>query len=322
MWCGDGLISANQSRHIDAQSSKDHGRYLFSSTQRVVNTVRTELPPLDAWLRSNVRILHRLADAIDGHIQVGQYFIANPWPDCYARQVPVAVDTKFIERHAGTLRQWLDLLLPSSAINVNETKFARRFGLRDGQPHRAVRLLDSRMKMELGIPFEELSLPLRSIAALPVVNATIVIVENDLNLLTLPPMVRGIGIRGEGYSVNRMEQLQWLHSNRLLYWGDNDIDGFLILSQLRNLFPHVESVLMNKAAIVDHERFLVDGAGVTPSSPSNLTPIEIEAFEYCSQGNLRLEQEKIPQLYVDEAFLAAQQSGGSVKQDSRRANRG
>jgi hypothetical protein len=274
----------------------------FEATALVVEEIRASLPALSGWLETNVRSLHQLADSVTGVIQVAQYFISHPWPDCYSRQIPVPVDTKFIRRHRATLRQWLDLLLPPSEIDVNEATFARRFGLRDGQEHRAVRVLDQRLMLELGLPFDELSLPLRSMAALPVKNATVVIVENDLNLLTLPTITRGLGIRGEGNSVNRLEQLRWLDANRLLYWGDIDVEGFVILSRLRNLFPRVESVLMDMDTIRQHERLLIDGAGSAAAPPTNLTATEADAFDFCVQGNRRLEQERILQPYVDQVL--------------------
>ena len=82
---------------------------------------------------------------------------------------------------------------------------------------------------ELDLPCDELSLPLRSLANLPIRKTTIVIVENRLNLLTLPALKRAIGIRGEGKAVTRLHRLNWLHDNRIIYWGDIDVDGFLIL---------------------------------------------------------------------------------------------
>jgi len=274
----------------------------FAATCLVVDRVRAELPRLDDWLTSHVNSLLGLAEPIEGLLCVTRFFMDNPWPDCYARQIPVSVDTKFVERHKTILRQWLDLLLPASAIDVNETKFARRFGLRDGQPHRAIRLLDPRLRQELGLPFVELSLPLESIAKLTVRNTTVFIVENDLNLLTLPRFHRGIGIRGEGNAVNRLEALRWLSTNRMFYWGDVDVDGFVILSRLRNLFSHVESIMMDCDTMHCHEGYIVDGNDSAPPVPTNLTPSERAAFAFCSQNNCRLEQEKIFKPLVDQAF--------------------
>lgn len=277
-------------------------RQEFAATCRVVAAVRAQLPALSGYLEDKVGSLHLLAESVEGLIAVTRYFLDNPWPNCYARQIPVAVDTKFVQRHEATLRRWLDLLLPASAIDVNETKFARRFGLRDGIGHRAVRLLDTSLAVELGLPFCELSLPISSIAQLAVSQAVVVILENDLNLLTLPPMTRGIGIRGEGNAVNRLEQLKWLENNQVIYWGDIDVEGFLILSRLRNVFPHVQSILMDTRTLHRHAGVAIEGNGTKPEQPTNLTPTEAAAFQECLQNNRRLEQERIPQAAVDEAF--------------------
>jgi hypothetical protein len=276
----------------------------FAATCRVVEMVRAELLGLSEWLESKVGSLHSLSSSVAGLVAVTRFFLENPWPNCYARQIPVPVDTKFVQRHESTLRQWLDLLLPASAIDVNETKFARRFGLRDGQEHRAIRVLDEALADELKLPFCELSLPIRSIAKLRVSKATVVILENDLNLLTLPPIVRGLGIRGEGNAVSRLEQLKWLDQNRVFYWGDIDVEGLLILSRLRNLFPHIESVLMDAATLTQHSSLVIKGNDLEPRMPTNLSPMEAEAFLECLQRNLRLEQESIPQSSVDLAFTA------------------
>ena len=202
------------------------------------------------------------------------------------------------------LRQWLDALLPSSAIQPGETKFALRYGLRDGQPHTTIRTLDAELQAELGLPFDELSLPLRHLATLQVKDATAVIVENRLNLLTLPPMIRGMAIRGEGKAVTRLAQLTWLADNNALYWGDIDVEGFQILSSLRSIFPHVRSILMTDAVLRDHSQLVVEGNGTLCSEPQNLLDEERAAFRRCLDQNLRLEQERIPQTYVNAAIRA------------------
>ncbi|MEM8671635.1 MAG: Wadjet anti-phage system protein JetD domain-containing protein [Planctomycetota bacterium] len=279
----------------------------FAKTCKVADLIRTDLPRLETWLRKNVSSLHALVEACEGLVAVTKYFIGNPWPDCYARQIPVQVDTKFIQRNSRVLRQWLDELLPDSAIDINEKRFERRFGLLDGEPHRAIRLLDPALIEEIELPICELSLPLRSIAQLPVANATVFIVENDLNLLTLPTFPRGLAIRGEGNAVNRLERVKWLAFNNVYYWGDIDVEGYFILSRLRNLFPDVRSVMMDTLTIESQRVFHVEGNATTPDPPTNLTNAEKEAFSYCVAHNYRLEQEKIMQHYVDEVVSELQQ---------------
>ena len=140
----------------------------FAATQMVVDRVGAVFPKLNDWLASHVQSLCAIAVDIDGLIDVALYVVEHPCPDCYARQIPVAVDTKFVSRHEAVLRQWLDVLLPPPSIDVNESKFSYRFGLRDGRTHRAIRLLDNSLRNELRLPFDEFSLPLSSISELQV----------------------------------------------------------------------------------------------------------------------------------------------------------
>jgi hypothetical protein len=87
-----------------------------------------------------------------------------------------------------------------------------------------------------------------------------------------------------------------------LYWGDIDVEGFVILSRLRNLFPHVESFLMDMDTIRQHENVQIEGSGAMIAAPTNLTAAEAEAFHHCLNGNRRLEQERFSQPYVDRAL--------------------
>ncbi|MBR9800406.1 hypothetical protein GYB59_01310 [bacterium] len=279
----------------------------FSATANVTNQLRRELPGLESWLRKHVRTLASLESLCDGLIRVTHFFLNNPRPDCFARQIPVSVDTKFIDRNHTILHQWLDELLPAAAIDVNEKKFARRFGLRDGDTHRGIRFLDTVLAKETGFPFEELSLPLRHIADLSIQDATVFIVENDLNLLTLPRFRRGVGLRGEGNAVGRLGRVGWLAENTVYYWGDIDVEGFFILSQLRSRLPGVKSLMMDLAAAHAHSRFAGPGTGTSLSAPTNLTIDELGAYEFCVTHNFRVEQEKILQQYVEKTFLGIEQ---------------
>jgi len=274
----------------------------FDATRRVAGRLKDELPGLVAWLRKHIRSIAASDAELDGLIAVTRFFLDHPWPDCYSRQIPVAVDTKFIERHQSLLRRWLDELLPASAVQADETTFAFRFGLRDGQPHRAVRLLDQSLTHELGIVFDEFSLPPRFLSQLSVRNSTVVVVENRLNLLTLPPLHRGIAIRGEGTAVSRLAKVPWLAENELVYWGDIDVEGFHILSGLRNLFPKVRSIMMDRETLKLHSDYIIDGNASKLAQPTNLTNKERDTLKICEYQNQRLEQERILQDYVVSTF--------------------
>ncbi len=268
-------------------------------TRFVCDAVRSRLPRLAEWLIAHAGKLERLADIVNDLIAVCEALVNRPMPDCYLRELNVPVDTKFIEKHEAVLKQWLDILLPASAIDVGETKFARRYGLRDGRPHHLIRLLDHRLMAELSFPCDELSLPMRELAKLPLRDIDAIIVENRTTLLTLPLMSRTVALGGVGDSVTRLRDVTWLHEcNTLFYWGDLDVDGFRILSNLRHLFPTVISVLMDEGTFDSHRDQAVEGNGRTYDNVVNLNPQEHDLMLRLGRDNLRIEQECIRHSFV------------------------
>ena len=206
------------------------------------------------------------------------------------------MDTKFIERYEGLLRGWFDIVLPPHTIRADEDHFERRYGLRYAEPHLLVRLLDPALERELGLPCSELSLPLHTLGAMPVRAAAAIVVENKVNLLTLPSFPRGIGLGGLGHGVVLLRYLSWLNDTQIVYRGDLDTEGFEILSSLRAVFPHAHSFLMDLDTLGRGQP--VAGTGRKPDVPRHLTEVEQRAFLCCRNENLRLEQDRIPQAEV------------------------
>lgn len=272
----------------------------FDTFALAVEMLRENFPELEAWIRSHPVTIVESAAEFPGLIEVLQFFRQNPRPDRFARELPLSVDTKFIERHQGLLREWFDLVLPPATIRSDEEHFERRYGLRYSEPHLCIRLLDRELVAELGFPGDEISLPLHTLSKLQPRNFAAVIVENRTNLLTLPPTVRGIGLGGLGKGVTLLRHIPWLADTALLYWGDLDVDGFEILSSCRALFPRTQSLLMDRTTLGRWPHLTVVGNGRTPEPPAFLTPAERAAFEVCREKNLRLEQERIPQSFVAE----------------------
>src|SRR5690606_40331483 len=66
-------------------------------------------------------------------------------------------------------------------------------------------------------------------------------------------------IFGSGYGVSNLREVEWLLHVEMLYWGDIDVQGFEILSQLRQYFPHTQSVLMDSDTF---DEFFEKDAGV------------------------------------------------------------
>ena len=214
----------------------------------------------------------------------------------YIRELPIQVDTKFIERNKGTIKELLEIIIAES-VNTDETRFETRFNLRFDEPVVRFRVLDKAMSQVLFSGVDDMSIPISQFRESEIPVETVYIVENKMNMLTFPPIQKSIVVWGHGFGVDILKDVAWLKSKKIFYWGDLDAQGFQILSETRAHFPQVASFLMDRATF---DNFYEGDIG-TASNVENglyLTPEEIEMFKYLKENNLRLEQEKIPFSYV------------------------
>lgn len=279
----------------------------FRRFQEAVAAIRARHAVLEGWIRSNVALVTDLAPEIHGLLEVADVLQRTPRPGCFARELPVSVDTKFIERHQKVLRQWLDQILPAHVIRADEDHFERRYGLRYAEPHLLVRFLDSASQQRLGFPCDVLSLPLHTVGAWQLGSISVLIVENKVNLLTVPQGRFAIALGGMGNGLSLLRYVPWLTTASVTYWGDLDIEGLVILSALRAIYPQTQSVLMDEASVASWGHIVVAGTGRVAAVPPHLTPGERSAFLLCAEQNLRIEQERIPQ-----AAVIAALSGSAV----------
>lgn len=201
-------------------------------------------------------------------------------------------------RHEDVLRQLLDIVLPPNAIHAGESHFPRRYGLRYAEYHWLLRFLDPKLQEVAGFPCSELSLPLRTLATLTLANVKVIIVENKVNLLTLPHVESGIALGGVGRAATELREVNWLHTSEITYWGDNDIEGLDILSAWRVIFRQTRSIFMDIATLEQFKSLTGPGTGAQRQIPPYLNAAEQEAFSKCQEENIRLEQEHIPQAQV------------------------
>ncbi len=270
----------------------------WETLQIATQLLRARRPELSKWLvkQSNWRRLLEVADDLPGLLDIVDYLVANPRPNCFAREVPIAVSTKLLQSNRRRLASWLDLVLPPSAIDhrYGYDAFEPRYGLRYVRPHFLLRILDGNLQSELGLPFDELSLPAESLSRLPVRRVRVVIVENKVNLLTLPALERTIALGGLGNGVTQLGDICWLHENPIYYWGDLDAEGFVILDRLRQLLGRVQSVLMTQAIFDGYQHLATPGNASDPRELAHLNLQERECYEYICRTNQRLEQEHLP----------------------------
>lgn len=278
----------------------------FATLAGAAAKLRNQQPELEAWLleTSNWKSLLEVADDLDDLLLVTGYLRQHPRPNCFARELPLPISTKLIQSHWRLLAAWLDRLLPPATIDArySHRQFEPRYGLRYARPHFLLRMLDPKLVSELGLQFDEFSLPAETIATLPAKLVRVFIVENKVNLLTLPPTARGIALGGLGNAVTQLSEIPWLHQSELFYWGDLDFEGFEILSRLRRRLPHVKSLLMDERTLATFHSLAIPGNRITRELPAELTVEERQVCQRLAEMQLRLEQERIPQATVVAAF--------------------
>lgn len=291
----------------------------FGRLQDAVNAIRARHTALDGWIRSNIAALTDLAPDVSGLLEVVDVLQRAPRPGCFPRELPASVDTKFVERHEKVLRQWLDQVLPPHTIRADEEHFERRYGLRYAEPHLLVRFLDPIVQQRMGFPCDVLSLPLHTLGAWQINGLSVIIVENKVNLLTVPRGSYAIALGGLGNAISLLRYLPWLGVSDITYWGDLDVEGLAILSALRMVFPHARSVLMDDIAVAAWRHLAVPGTRRAQAVPPHLSQGERSAFMACADHNLRIEQERIPQAAVvaaisRPALMASQDDGQGCKE--------
>lgn len=272
---------------------------------RAVGKLRDRYPELIPWARSNKQLLVANAAEVDGLLTVVDWLRANPRPGLFARELPVGLDTKFIERNARVLGEWLDRVLPPDAVRADERHFERRYGLGYPELEVCVRFLSESAQSEAGSPWHRVSLPITTFATLPINPCDVIIVENKVNLLTLPRAPFALAIGGLGNAITDLQSVAWLGSCRLWYWGDIDVEGLEILARLRTFFPSLKSVMMNTATLNHWQALVTPGVGRRPKVPVGLSADEKELFDVCVRGNVRIEQEHLPSAWANDQLAAA-----------------
>ncbi|MBU7578076.1 MAG: hypothetical protein KAF40_08455 [Flavihumibacter sp.] len=260
------------------------------------------IPELKEWIHNHVNWLTEKRIEWEHILKVCQYFLRNPRPDLYIRQLPIQVHTKFIEENQPLIQSLLDYLIPGHIRDASTNRFAERYYLRYDEPLVRLRILDNSLKSIFG--FTDLSIPVREFAQLELPVTTVLLAENKMNFLTLPSLASTIAVwSGGGFKIATLKNIAWLHEKKILYWGDIDEHGFQILHQLRSYYPHAESMLMDKKTFEQFKEFAVTGSKSKSEKLEYLREEEkrlLEELKLSSKN--RLEQERISQEYVEECF--------------------
>ncbi len=260
-----------------------------------------QIPQLNEWILLNPLLVIDNDKKWDDLLKVCNCFLANPKPDLYIRQLPVDLHTKFIEQNETAIKSLLDYLIPEQIRDISEKQLSKRYHLRYDEPTIRIRFLDKHL--EIG-NLSDLRLPLGDFEKLSLQCCNVLLTENKMNFLALPELPSTIAIwSGGGFMISHLKNTNWLKNKNIFYWGDLDAHGFLMLHQMRSYFQQTNSIMMDRETF---ELFkgegMVGGEKINAENLNTLTTAEAEMFNFLKANNLRLEQEKIRQEYVDDFF--------------------
>ncbi|MBI3146138.1 MAG: DUF2399 domain-containing protein [Pseudogulbenkiania sp.] len=277
---------------------------------RLLALTRAQQPSLLAWLAKRPLQALELRDEWERLLTVVDWLQRHPRPGIYLRQVDIpAIHSKFIEVHRGVLAEWLDLALPTEAIDTSQSgvgRFAARYGFLDKPARIRFRVLDPNIALLPGAALPDITLDADSFASLTVPIRRVFITENQINFLAFPPVAEAIVVFGAGYGWDALAQVGWLARCAIHYWGDIDTHGFAILDQLRGRFGHVESFLMDRQTLLAHESLWGKEADQVTHELPRLTDAEQALYDELRDNRirkgLRLEQERVGFQWVKAAL--------------------
>jgi hypothetical protein len=274
----------------------------FRSFVSLKKLIAEHMPELTAWVNQHPgKVIQEEEHWLD-LLKVCRFFLSNPKPGLYIRELPIAVHTKFIEEHKQIISELLTHLLGEELINpeftgLRNNNFEKRFHLKYDESMVRFRILDPMLNIR---GLSDLSLLPQEFASLHFDCRKVFITENKMNCLTFPAVKNAIIIFGTGYGVKKLKQADWLREKEIIYWGDIDAHGFEILSQLRSYFPQTISFLMNQRTFKQFYAFSCRENSSFAKQLPHLNTDEQEMYTLLSNSpdNNRLEQEKIDQQYV------------------------
>lgn len=254
-----------------------------------------DLPILKDWINENPTKLIEHDTWFDT-LKVCKYFLENPKPNLYIRQLPIDIHTKYISDNKSIVQSLLEFLI-SEHINTDESNFENRFNLKYSEKLIRIRFLDKTLS-----PLEnatDISLTISEFHNFQSQCDKIFVAENLMNFLTLPYMSKTIAIwSGGGFSVSFLNDIDWLKTKQFFYWGDIDAQGFQILNQFRTYFSNTISVMMDEETLSSFKSG--EGKQAPKHNLQRLSESELKLYNHLRQNNIRLEQEKITQTFADE----------------------
>ncbi|HMU59597.1 MAG TPA: DUF2220 family protein [Chitinophagaceae bacterium] len=273
-------------------------KYDFEKILEAQNLLTSVFPQLIKWTKSNPITLLNNSGLWANVIKVCRFFVENTPPyEYYLRELPIEVHTKFIEENVSIIKTILDLLLPSEKKSDSDNDFSARYFLKKASIYTQIRILDDELKPHLG--YNEIALTLDDAAWLDWLPDNVFIIENKTCYLTFPKVKNSVAIFGEGFKSRLSKHIPWLAKTKVYCWFDLDAAGFEMLNIIRQYYQNAQSILMDRETLEAFMQFAVENKSKPKQLPF-LNNKETVLYQFLSENKLRLEQERISQLYVRE----------------------
>jgi hypothetical protein len=238
----------------------------------------------------------------DRLLGIVEYFAKNPKPNIYTREITIeGVDTKFIQKHQKIIDACLSYVLKKEPLNsLTNFAFEKKYNLKYPLAQVRFRILDEAFHI---FGMSDITLCIDEFERFKTGCKNVYIVENKITTLSFMKLKNSMVIFGSGYGVSVLKDIKWLNEKNIYYWGDIDLDGYAILSQLRGYFPHTKSLMMDMRSFEKFRDLNVTYNRVKPVKVlKNLTKPEADVYELLSKVSsaqaIRIEQEKIPYDYL------------------------
>ncbi|HHH46502.1 MAG TPA: hypothetical protein ENK53_05760 [Thiotrichales bacterium] len=269
--------------------------------------VRERWPSLqDAAARSWDVLAEWPDDEFERLVALLAWLETNPASNLLPRQLPVpGVHSKWLEGHRRILMRWLGAIRQCDTRGVTLEQLT---GLRVPPERLRLRVLDPVLRGKLA-GLADVEAPVDDIAAWSLPARVAFIVENLQTGLAFGDLPGAVVFMQQGYAVDVFGRIPWLAGLPVFYWGDLDTHGFAILDRLRGYLPHVRSLLMDEATLIQYRALWTrEDKPYNGPSFSHLTKEESRLVADLQSGKwghaVRLEQERIEWSRAWESILS------------------
>jgi hypothetical protein len=222
------------------------------------------------------------------------WLLAHPDSGLYLRELPiVGVDTKWLETRKGLVLALLGRLRGQRlAADLHAA-----CGLRRAPPTVRLKVLCPRLR-EATAGLTHLEAPVPELARLPLRPRVALVLENQTTGWALPDVPGAVAFIGLGHAVALLADIAWLRDVPVVYWGDLDTHGLVILARARRALGRVHPVLMDEATLLRYREFWVRESPHPPAELPEWTAAERAVFQALRARrwgeHVRLEQERLP----------------------------